>query len=210
MVRGAQATIYSLIRSLRSMPIGKMKWYFQFVPHDTHDWDANETPVLYDATFRGKPRKLLLQANQGGFYYVLDRETGEFLQGTPFVKKLNWASSLDDKRRPMVLPNTNPSANGTRVCPSVHGATNWWVPPLNPDLGLFFVVALEECEIYYSSEQKPVPNSGYRGTGHTSIPSEPGMFYLRALDVTTGKLCWEYRMPGPTTMWAGTVSTAEG
>lgn len=189
---------------------GKVKWHFQFVPHDTHDWDANETPVLYDGEFRGKPRKLLLQANRNGFYYVLDRETGQFLHGVPFVKELNWASGLDDSGRPLVVKNTDPSPGGVRVCPSVHGATNWWAPSLNPDEGLFFVVALEECEIYYSSEQQPVPNGGYRGTGHTSIPSEPGSFYLRALDITTGKLRWERRMPGPTTMWAGTVATAGG
>ncbi len=187
---------------------GQMKWHFQFVPHDTHDWDANETPVLYDADLGGRQRKLLLQANRNGFYYVLDRETGEFLHASAFVKKLTWASGVDAKGRPIVLPNSDPSSAGTRTCPSVHGATNWWAPSLNPDLGLLFVVALEECEIYYSSEQKPVPNSGYRGTGHTSIPSEPGLFYLRALDAKSGKLAWEYPMPGPTTMWAGTVSTA--
>jgi glucose dehydrogenase len=82
---------------------GKMKWYFQFVPHDTHDWDANETPVLVDASFRGRPRKLLLQANRNGYFYVLDRETGEFLSGKPFVQQLNWAKGLDDKGRPEVI-----------------------------------------------------------------------------------------------------------
>lgn len=189
---------------------GRTKWYFQFVPHDTHDWDANETPVLFDTVFRGKRRKLLLQANRDGFYYILDRETGEFLHASAFVNKLTWASGIDSKGRPILLPHNDPTPAGTRVCPSVHGATNWWAPSLNPDLGLFFVVALEECEIYYSSEQNPTPNSGYRGTGHTSIPSEPGSFYLRALDATTGKLRWEYQMSGPTTMWAGTVSTAGG
>lgn len=189
---------------------GKMQWYFQFVPHDTHDWDANETPVLFDTDFKGRARKLLIQANRNGFYYVLDRETGEFLQATPFVKKLNWASGIDAKGRPIVVRNMEPSASGVRVCPSVHGATNWWAPTLDPKLGLLYVVTLEECEIYYSSAQKPVPNSGYRGTGHTSIPSEPGRFYLRALDAKTGRIVWEYPMPGPTTMWAGTVSTASG
>jgi alcohol dehydrogenase (cytochrome c) len=189
---------------------GKMKWHFQFVPHDTHDWDANETPVLLDTVFKGRPRKLLIQANRDGFYYVLDRETGEFLQATPFVKKLNWASGIDAKGRPIVVPKMEPSPGGVRVCPSVHGATNWWAPSLDPKLGLFYVVTLEECEIYYNSTQKAVPNSGYRGTGHTSIPSEPGRFYLRALVATSGKIAWEYPMPGPTTMWAGTVSTASG
>ena len=189
---------------------GKLRWYFQFVPHDTHDWDANETPVLVDAEFQGRPRKLLVQANRNGFYYVLDRTSGEFLAAQPFVKKLNWAKGVDAKGRPIEVPNMDPSAGGVRVCPSVHGATNYWAPSLNPELGLFYVVALEECETFYTSAQKPSPNSGFRGTGHTSIPSEPGEFFLRALDVTTGKLRWEFPMPGPTTMWAGNMSTAGG
>jgi alcohol dehydrogenase (cytochrome c) len=189
---------------------GKMKWYFQFVPHDTHDWDANETPVLVDAEFRGRPRKLLVQANRNGFYYILDRTTGEFLLAEPFVKELNWATGIDTKGRPILAANSDPTPAGTRICPTVHGATNWWSPSLNPDLQLFFVVALEQCETYYSSAQEPVPNSGYRGTGHTLINGERGQFYLRALDVKTGKLRWEYPLPGPTLMWAGTVSTAGG
>ncbi len=187
---------------------GKMKWYFQFVPHDTHDWDANEVPVLLNTVYDGQPSKLLLQANRDGFYYVLDRETGKFLTGRPFVKELNWAKGLDDSGRPMVTPNTSPSPGGSRVCPSVHGATNWWSPSINSQLGLFYVVALEQCETYYSSSQEPVPNSGFRGTGHNIINAEPGEFYLRALDLKTGKLRWEFPMPGPTTMWAGTVATA--
>lgn len=189
---------------------GKMKWYFQFVPHDTHDWDANETPVLLDTEFRGRRRKLLIQANRNGFYYILDRTNGEFLMAEPFVKELTWATGIDAKGRPIVAPNSDPTPAGARVCPTVHGATNWWSPSLNPELGLFYVVALEQCETYYSSAQPPVPNSGYRGTGHTLISGEHGRFYLRALDVKTGKLHWEFPMPGPTLMWAGTVSTAGG
>jgi alcohol dehydrogenase (cytochrome c) len=197
---------------------GKLKWYFQFTPHDTHDWDANETPVLFDGTWQGQPRKLVLQANRNGYYYVLDRVTGKFLTGRPFVKELNWATGLDANGRPILAPNMDPNPAGIRVCPTVHGATNWWAPTLDAKLGIFYVVALEKCEVYYSSPQKPVPNSGFRGTGHTesdmmktsSLPGEGGEFYLRALDAVSGKLLWEYPMPGPTTMWAGTVSTAGG
>ena len=189
---------------------GKMKWYFQFVPHDTHDWDANEAPVLVDRNYQGRDRRLLVQANRDGFYYVLDRETGKFLAGRPFIKQLNWATGLDDSGRPEVIAHTEPSAAGNRVCPSVHGATNWWSPSLQPSLGLFYVVALEQCEQYFSSSQEPVANSGFRGTGHNIIQGEPGEFFLRALDLETGKLRWEFPMPGPTTMWAGTVATAGG
>ena len=160
--------------------------------------------------FEGRPRKLLVQANRNGFYYILDRTTGEFLLAEPFVKELNWATGIDAKGRPIVAPNTDPTPAGVRVCPTVHGATNWWSPSLNPELGLFYVVALEQCETYYSSAQPPAPNSGFRGTGHTLIAGEKGQFYLRALDMKTGKLRWEFPMPGPTLMWAGTLSTAGG
>lgn len=187
---------------------GKLKWYFQFTPHDTHDWDATETPVLLNAEFRGRERKLLIQADRNGFYYVLDRTNGQFLLAKPFIKDLNWATGIDANGRPIVVPNMDPSPTGTRVCPSVHGATNWWAPSIDPAIGLLYVVALEQCEVFYSSSQKPVPNSGFRGTGHTDISSEPGHFFLRALDAKTGDIRWQYPMPGPATMWAGTLSTA--
>jgi alcohol dehydrogenase (cytochrome c) len=189
---------------------GKLKWYFQFTPHDTHDWDATETPVLLDTEFQGQPRKLLIQADRNGFYYVLDRTNGKFLLARPFVKNLNWARGIDSKGRPILVPNMDPSPAGTLVCPSVHGATNWWAPSIIPKIGLLYVVTLEQCEVFYSSAQKPVPNSGFRGTGHTGLPSEPGEFFLRAIDATTGEVRWKYPMPGPTTMWAGTLATAGG
>jgi alcohol dehydrogenase (cytochrome c) len=189
---------------------GKFKWHFQFTPHDVWDWDANENPVLLDAVFRGRPRKLLVQANRNGFYYILDRVTGEFLHAKPFVKKLDWTSGLDDKGRPKVIPEKIPTPAGTKVCPSVRGASNWMSPTYSPATGLFYVVTLEQCDLIVASAKEPVPASGFRGTGNEGIPTEPGKFYLRALDVLSGDLKWEYPMPGPGIMWAGAVSTAGG
>ncbi|MGH9630760.1 MAG: pyrroloquinoline quinone-dependent dehydrogenase [Bryobacteraceae bacterium] len=189
---------------------GKLKWYFQFVPHDVWDWDANETPVLLDANWKGQPRKLLIQANRNGYHYVLDRVTGEFLHARPFVKKLDWAKGLDAKGRPILTPGKVPSPGGTKICPSVRGATNWMSPSYNPETGLFYVVTLEQCDIYVASAKDPVPNSGFRGTGSEGIPTEPGEFSLRALDALTGEVKWDFPMPGPGTMWAGTVATAGG
>lgn len=189
---------------------GKLKWYFQYTPHDVWDWDANENLVLLDATFRGKPRKLVVQANRNGFYYILDRVTGEFLHAKPFVSKLDWTSGLDDKGRPTVIPEKIPTPAGTKVCPSVRGASNWMSPSYNPATRLLYVVTLEQCDIITASAKEPVPASGFRGTGNEGIPTEPGKFYLRALDVLTGNLKWEHAMPGPGIMWAGTVSTAGG
>ena len=187
-----------------------MKWHFQFTPHDVWDWDANENLVLLDATFRGKSRKLVIQANRNGFYYILDRVTGEFLHARPFVKKLDWTTGLDDKGRPKIIPEKIPAPAGTRVCPSVRGASNWMSPSYNPTTGLLYVVTLEQCDIIVASAKEPVPNSGFRGTGSEGVPAEPGKFYLRALDVLTGDMKWEHPMPGPGIMWAGTVSTAGG
>jgi alcohol dehydrogenase (cytochrome c) len=189
---------------------GKLKWHFQFTPHDVWDWDANETPVLIDAEWKGRMRKLLLHADRNGFYYVLDRVTGEYLHGTPFVERLTWAKGLDAKGRPVVNPNMEPSTGGRRICPSVRGAANWMSPSYNPATGLLYVVTLEQCDIMTTSQKEPIPSSGFRGTGNEGIPAEPGEFYLRALDARTGAIKWQYRMPGPGTMWAGTVSTAGG
>ena len=187
---------------------GEMKWYFQFTPHDTHDWDANEQLVLIDREHKGEMRKLMLHADRNGFYYLLDRETGEYLQATPFVERLDWATGIDESGRPIEVPGLEPTPAGVKVCPSVRGATNWMSPSINPEIGLLYVVTLEMCDIYTGSAKEPVPSSGFRGGGSRQIPSEPGQFYLRALDSVNGEIRWEYKMTGPATMWAGTVSTA--
>jgi alcohol dehydrogenase (cytochrome c) len=186
---------------------GKMKWYFQFTPHDTHDWDAQSWPVLLDMPVQGRMRKVVVHANRNGFFYVLDRATGEFLRATPYVE-LNWAKGVDAKGRPIVLPDTDPTPDGRRVCPNVRGASNWMSPSFNPDTGLFYVSALEACDVYTSSTKKGEPMKGYGGTG--TAPSGDGKFYMRALDPKTGEKRWEYPMTGTNAMWAGTVSTAGG
>ena len=189
---------------------GQLKWHFQFTPHDTHDWDATEMLVLIDREFQGRKRKLMIQANRNGFFYILDRTNGEFLRAKPFVKKLNWATGIDPSGRPILVPNMEPSLEGVRVCPALTGATNWMSPSYSPETGLLFVIAREECNIYTSSAKAPVPLSGFRGTGGEQIPTEPGKIVLRALDVLTGDIRWEYPMTGPATTMAGTVSTAGG
>jgi PQQ-dependent dehydrogenase (methanol/ethanol family) len=189
---------------------GKLKWYFQFTPHDTHDWDAQAWPVLLDTTYEGRARKLLLHANRNGYFYVLDRETGEFLRATPFVERLNWAKGIDPKGKPIANPGMEPSPNGTRVCPSVRGATNWMSPSYNPGTGLLYVPTLEQCDLYTSSAKTPEPMKNFAGTGGESISKEPGKFYVRALDPLTGEKRWDYLMTGHGDSWAGTVSTAAG
>jgi alcohol dehydrogenase (cytochrome c) len=189
---------------------GKLKWYFQFTPHDTHDWDAQSIPVLVDLPWKGATRKVLLHANRNGFFYVLDRVTGEFLSGTPFIDKLNWATGIDAKGRPIELPNIEPTPAGRYICPSLRGASNWMSPAFNPQTGLLYVPTLEQCDVYTVSETVPEPKKEIMGGGSEPHNGLPGKFYLRAIDPLTGKRKWEYPMTGGAESWAGAVSTAGG
>ncbi|HUQ92289.1 MAG TPA: PQQ-dependent dehydrogenase, methanol/ethanol family [Bryobacteraceae bacterium] len=189
---------------------GKKKWHFQFTPHDTHDWDAQAWPVVVDLPFKGRPRKLVLHANRNGYFYVLDRTTGEFLQATKLVDNLDWATGIDAKGRPMLVPGKDPTPGGNRVCPGVRGATNWMSPSFNPATGLLYVVTLEQCDIFTSSAKKPEPKKNFSGGGANPKPTDLGKFYLRAFDPATGKRVWQHPMTGPAESWAGTVSTAGG
>jgi len=189
---------------------GKLKWYFQFTPHDTHDWDAQAWPVLVDLPWQGRTRKLVLHANRNGYFYVLDRTNGQFLRATPYVEMLNWTKGIDAQGRPKPAPERDPTPSGNRACPSVRGASNWMSPSYSPRTGLLYVPTLEQCDTYTSSAKNPEPMKNFAGTGAESIPTEPGKFFLRALDPRTGGKRWEYPMTGPATMWAGVVSTAGG
>lgn len=190
---------------------GKLKWYFQFTPHDVHDWDSVEIPILVDAPYKGATRKLLVHADRNGFYYVLDRVTGEFLHGTPFIKNLNWASGLDAKGHPVRVPGVIPSFQGTKTCPATSGATNWMSPAYNPATNWFYMVAQEGCGINTKSRDTFRPGGfPYMGTGYIESPEEPWQMYVRALDLTTGKLMWEYKQINSRRYGAGLLSTAGG
>jgi PQQ-dependent dehydrogenase (methanol/ethanol family) len=195
---------------------GKLRWYFQFTPHDLHDWDAVQPLLSVDAQFRGRPRKLILQANRNGFFYVLDRITGEFLLGEPFVKKMDWADGLDPKGRPKVRDSSAPSPQGTKACPSVVGATNWFSSAYDPATGLFYVMALESCNIYTKSDAWWEPGKSFYGGGTRRVPGETGARFLRALDIQTGKMVWEIPQvrgssgDGGDGGWGGVLSTAGG
>jgi PQQ-dependent dehydrogenase (methanol/ethanol family) len=182
---------------------GKLRWYYQFTPHDLHDWDATEPLVLVDTRYRGRDRKLLLQANRNGFFYVLDRTTGELLLARPFAKKLNWASAIGPDGKPQLLPANRPTKAGTRTCPAVRGATNWYSTSFNPESRLFYVMAVEDCSVYRQSQR-----GGYEGYRD---PSDPGKKYLRAIDIETGRIVWEIEQVGPPeSNYSGVLSTAGG
>ena len=189
---------------------GRLEWYFQFTPHDLHDWDATETPMLVDTDFRGRRRKLLLHADRNGFFYVLDRLTGELLLAEPFVNNLTWASGIDQRGRPILLPGQEPTAAGTRVCPSVAGATNWPSMSFNPDTGLFYLMAQEACSIYTKSSQWWQRGESFYGGGTRRSPADPSVKYLRALDVQTGRIVWQIPRLGGEILASGVMSTAGG
>ncbi len=190
---------------------GKLKWYFQFTPHDLYDYDANETPALLDAKVDGQVRLLLVEANRNGFFYVLERMNGKFLSATRFVEKLNWATGIDVMGRPL-RTGLKPTPQGTRICPSMIGATNWFSPSYNPSTGLFYFLALEDCEMYFASPKRQTyrPGQTYYSTGTQRIPEEPGQKVLLAFDAATGKPVWRYAQVGKGDSWGGTMTTAGG
>jgi PQQ-dependent dehydrogenase (methanol/ethanol family) len=182
---------------------GKLRWHYQFTPHDLHDWDATEPLVLVDTQFKGRARKLLLHADRNGFFYVLDRSTGELLLGKPFVRKLTWAGGIGPNGRPQLLEGNRPTKAGMKTCPAVRGATNWYSTAFNPATRLFYVMAVEDCSIY--RQTKAGGFEPYRA------PSDPAEKYLRALDIETGKIVWEAPQVGPPeSNYSGVLSTAGG
>jgi len=188
---------------------GKLKWYFQFTPHDVYDYDATETPVLLDSEENGTIRHLLVQANRNGYFYVLDRTNGKFLRATPFVEKLNWATGIDAAGRP-ILSGRIPTLEGTNICPGIDGATNWFSPSYNPDMGLFYVIALESCDLFLAKPKEFVKGETFYNTGTKLPPGERMQKILLALSVADGKRVWSYPQTGQGNSWGGTLTTAGG
>jgi alcohol dehydrogenase (cytochrome c) len=189
---------------------GKLKWYYQFTPHDLHDWDAAETPVLVDAEFRGEPRKLLLQGNRNGFFYVLDRLTGKLLLAQPFIKKLTWASGIGADGRPKLLPGNEPTVEGQLTCPAVAGAANWSSSAYDPQAGLFYMFAEESCNVYTKNNEWWEAGKSFYGGGTKRAPGEGGGKFLKAIDIQTGKTAWEIPDVGGGILGSGLMATAGG
>jgi len=188
---------------------GELKWYFQFTPHDLYDYDANETPVLVDVEDNGTTRRLLVQANRNGFFYVLDRTNGQFLRATSFVEKLNWAKGVRPTGRP-ILSGRIPTAEGTEICPGIDGATNWFSPSYNPNHRLFYVMALENCNLFFANPRPFTQGKTYYGSGTRLRPDEHAQKILLALSVGDGKEVWRYPQVGHGRSWGGTLTTAGG
>ena len=186
---------------------GTMKWHFQFTPHDTHDWDANQTSILINGTVKGKERKLLATANRNAFYYLLDRETGEFVLGVPYSKQ-TWAEKIDSLGRPVVIAGKEPSEKGTFLYPSLQGATNWYSPSYSHQTGFFYVAAREMGSYYFKSEVEYVPGREFLGGGEQAENGDKAKGAIRAIDALTGEIKWSFDLHSPP--WAGVMSTAGG
>jgi alcohol dehydrogenase (cytochrome c) len=199
---------------------GKLKWFFQFTPNDPYDYDSTQVPVLVDAPWNGAPRKLMMWANRNGFFYVLDRATGQFLAGHPFVK-VNWASGLDAKGRPIPTP----PPDGSPTYPGVQGGTNWYSPSYSPRTGLFYVSAWEDyASVFVKEEQKYEEGRRFVGgrpaspiPGGQNVPSlkrgpinswteVAGTGAVIAIDPRTGQSKWKFAMTDVTD--SGVLTTA--
>jgi acido-empty-quinoprotein group A len=179
---------------------GKLAWYFQTSPHDVHDWDAVETPVLFDAEFKGKKRKLLAQASRNGFYFLLDRANGQYLAAAPFIDQ-TWATGVDAHGRPMAKPEATPTPDGALVEPGSDGATNWMSPSFDPQTNLFYVNARRIFSIYYQTVTGKAEGWGGRDRNLWANST------IRALDYRTGKVVWNHET-GEDENGAGILTTA--
>ncbi len=182
---------------------GKMAWYFQPSPHDTHDWDAAETPVLFDAEFHGKSRKLLAQASRNGYFFVLDRTTGESLVTTPYVET-NWSSGLDARGQPIPRKETEPQLDGSLVRPAAGGGTNWMAPSFDPETKLFYVNARESLGVFYTTALPGKKAEGWSGRDFAVYSKS----FLKAIDYQTGKVAWSRDLSGRGFGWPGILTTA--
>jgi alcohol dehydrogenase (cytochrome c) len=189
---------------------GKLAWHYQFSPHNEFDWDSTQVPVLADIQWDGRTRKVMLWANRSGMFYVIDRISGEFMKGQPFVKT-NWASGFDPKGRPIPAPGIVPTKEGTLVYPGNQGGTNWYPPSFSPHTGLFYIPVWENSSTTYIKGDAPpefhegqgfagpFPRGGARGDDVYSA--------VRAIDPKTGEKKWDYRQSAPSTE-AGVLTTA--
>lgn len=199
--------LYSCSLVVLDAETGKLKWHYQFTPHDVHDYDATQVPILADITVGGQPRKVVMLANRNGFYYTLDRTTGKVIVAKPFVVT-TWAKSIDAQGRPMMEAGHTPDEKGERTCPDLTGGTNFWPPAYDPRQRLFFVNAREACATFYGYKSEYVPGQRYTGGGQQLVSNrdEKPFGAFRALDPATGDRKWEFLLPTPSR--AGILLTA--
>ena len=199
--------LYSCSMLALDASTGKLKWHFQFTPHDSHDYDSTNVPLLFDGVVNGKARKLLALANRNAFYYVLDRVTGQFVSAKPYAH-FTWTKGLDDSGRPQVDAALEPSEKGTLVSPSLYGATNWYSPSYSPATGLAYVSVREQSSYFFKTDAEYQKGAPFLGGGERAIAGDQAWGAVRALDGLTGAIKWEFKLKSPP--WSGVMATAGG
>ena len=199
--RGEGDNLYTCALVAINVMTGKLAWHHSTSPHDTHDWDSAQTPVLVDDVENGRPRKLVLQATRNGYFFTLDRVTGKHIVTTKFSTEANWAKGIDARGRPERNPAKDFHIGGALVSPQNAGATNWAPPSFSPDTGLFYVSRNESYSMYYLTETGPLGAMGLGGKEEGNVTSF-GTF-ITAIDYRTGKTAWEHRYAG-SWWWGGT------
>ncbi|MCP5144878.1 MAG: PQQ-binding-like beta-propeller repeat protein [Gammaproteobacteria bacterium] len=190
---------------------GELLWHYQFTPHDTHDWDAQEPIALIDAEWNGKPRKLLVQANRNGFFYVLDRVSGELLLAKPFLKNQNWAEGIGADGRPILKELPVTETGEQYVCPGLIGGTNWYSTGYIAQTQTYYVQVLEACNLFSAREQTWRPLQSYMSGVARGVPGETSVRSLRAIDIHTGDTKLEIAQgPSPFNTFPGVLTTASG
>ena len=187
---------------------GELEWYFQFTPHDVHDWDAIQVPILADINYQGQERKVMMWANRNAFFYTIDRETGVFLEGKPFATQ-TWAQGLDANGRPVRVPGMEPTYEGIMVSPPITGGTNWYSPGYSQQTGLFYVTSFDGEQIFFKRDEDYEEGERFTGGGgRYDQPMDAFHSSIRAINPATAEIEWEFPIQPRSS--AGITSTAGG
>jgi alcohol dehydrogenase (cytochrome c) len=191
--RGEGENLYTCAIIAVNVDTGKLAWYYQTSPHDTHDWDSSQTPILVDGEFNGRMRKMVLHASRNGYYFTLDRLTGERLISTRYSETANWAKGFNKEGQPVRDPAKDFHIGGSLVSPNNTGVTNWPPPSFSPDTGLFYVPRYDSYAMYYLTETDPRGAMGLGGKEEVAVASLGS--HLVAIDYKTGRTVWNHEYP---------------
>ncbi len=187
---------------------GKLQWYYQFTPHDTHDWDAISDPVLVELLYQGRRVKAVVQADRNGFFYALDRTNGKLLAAKPYTK-VTWATGIGPDGKPILVPGQEPTEDGNKTCPTMSGGHNWQPTAYNPQTGLYYFSSTDGCQLFYKMKQDYVEGQWYQASTVSGVPGEPtATGSLLAVDPATGETKWRFELVSSTT--AGILATGGG
>jgi len=186
---------------------GKLKWHFQYTPHDVHDWDAISDPVLVDIEHQGKPVKAVVQANRNGFYYALERSSGKFLFAKPYTK-VTWADGIGPDGRPQMVSGQEPTEEGNLSCPGIGGGHNWQATAYSPKSKLYYFNSTDGCQLYFKTKQEFIEGAWYQGSTTQGLSQEPSEGSVIAIDPSTGTTKWRWPMVSPPS--GGILATGGG